>query len=124
MTTAVTSTTPTTSTTTQAPPSKEAAASYVRTLIPDYEKELKARGADLFGRTTVECAATGGPETECVVQVPYRRLQTCAIARGSVFVEQSGSKLRQSSRSGNGDLDLVEQICYIGPNGEPVPSKP
>jgi hypothetical protein len=96
----------------------------VSKLVPSYEKELKAKGADLFGNVTVQCAPTGGPEVECLVQIPYRRLQSCATARGSVFVESVGGNIHQSSHVNNGQLDLYQQICYIGPNGEPVPSKP
>jgi hypothetical protein len=55
-----------------AAPSNAAAQAYVTALIPRYENELKAKGADLFGTISVQCAATGGPETECLVQIPYR----------------------------------------------------
>jgi hypothetical protein len=82
-----------------AAPSNAAAEAYVRTLISAYENELTGRAADLFGNTTVQCAATGGRETECPVLIPYRRRRSCAIAKGSVFVEQSASGLRQSSRA-------------------------
>lgn len=106
------------------PPAIDASQAYVTGLIPAYEAKLKARGADLFGKTTVQCAATGGRQVECLVEIPYRRLQSCAIAKGSVFVQNGSSGLEQSQRPGNGDLSLYQQICYIGPNGDPVPSKP
>jgi hypothetical protein len=93
-------------------------------LIPGYENELKVKGADLFGTTSVQCAATGGPDVECLVQIPYRRLSTCAVAKGSVFVEQTASGLQKANRSNNGQLALFRQLCYIGPNGQPVPSNP
>lgn len=111
-------------TTSSSPPSIDAAQAYVTGLVPAYEAKLKGRGADLFGKSTVQCAATGGPEVECLVEIPYRRLQSCAMARGSVFVQHGPGGIEQSQRSGNGDLGIYEQICYIGPNGEPVPSKP
>jgi hypothetical protein len=107
-----------------AAPSNAAAQAYVTGLIPGYENELKATGADLFGTISVQCAATGGPETECLVQIPYRRLGTCAIAKGSVFVEQASGGLRKANRPTNGQLDLFREVCYIGPNGQPVPSNP
>jgi hypothetical protein len=96
----------------------------VSRLIPAYEAELTKHGADLFGKTGVECALTGGREVECLVKIPFRRLGRCGVAEGSVFVESTASGLQQSGRQGNGNLSGVQQICYIGPNGEPVPSRP
>jgi hypothetical protein len=112
------------SSTTAVAPSNSAARAYVSGLVPGYKNELKAKGADLFGTISVRCAATGGPETECLVQIPYRRLGTCAIAKGSVFVEQASGGLRKANRPTNGQLDLFREVCYIGPNGQPVPSNP
>lgn len=113
-----------TATATGAAPTSAESASYVRGLIPAYEDKIKARGGDLFGHVTVQCAATGGPGVECLVEIPYRRMKTCAKAKGSVFVEKTSSGVQQSNRSGNGQLDLIQQVCYIGRNGEPVPSRP
>jgi hypothetical protein len=104
------------------PPSIGDAESYARSLLPGYLSELRNRGADLFGKTVVQCAPTGGPELECLVRIPYRRLESCAVAKGSVFVEATPSGLQKAG--GGGRLSLIRQICYIGPNGEPVPSPP
>lgn len=112
---------PSTTTTTVTPPSNAEAASYVRTLISPYEDKLKAKGADMFGKPVVECAATGGTDVECILKIPFRRLDVCGLLEDTEFIAQAGSGLRPSR---TGSVKTVGQICYIGPNGQPVPSKP
>ncbi|HTU13687.1 MAG TPA: hypothetical protein VMF31_00695 [Solirubrobacterales bacterium] len=91
------------------------------TLVPYYKSELKKKGADLFGDVSVKCAPTGGPETECALEIPYRRLDECAVASGSVFTVMGEDGVETTPESG--ELDVGEQLCYIGENG-PVPSAP
>lgn len=91
--------------------------------VPQYRAALRKRGAGTFGDTTVECAATGGPRTECRVSIDYMRLSECAQATGTVFVVDRGDG-PQAAGGTLGGLDLTGQVCYIGPDGNPVPSKP
>lgn len=104
------------------PPSVSEAEAYAVTLLPEFKSELKAEGADLFGDVSVKCAPTGGPNTECAFEIPYRRLDECAKASGSVFVVKGSNGVEKAP--GSGALDVLAQVCYIGTNGEPVPSLP
>jgi len=61
---------------------------------------------------------------ECLVEIPYRRIDSCAVAKGSVFVDATSIGLQEAPGGKNGQLSLIQQICYIGPNNEPVPSRP
>jgi septin family protein len=68
-----------------------------------------------------------GSKVECLVKIPYERLEACAVAKGSVFVEAaSGGKARKAA--GSGDLKLYRQFCYVRRSApgevEHVPSPP
>jgi hypothetical protein len=111
-----------------APPSNAASATYVRSsLVPAYEQQLHKRGAEQFGTVSVKCAATGGSQTECAIRIPYKRLEDCAVAEGSVFIEGSTAGTPHQASNG-GSLKLIKQICYIAPGAsggiESVPSPP
>lgn len=88
--------------------------------MPQYRAALRKRGAGTFGDTTVECAATGGPRTECRVSIPYMRLSECAVASGTVMVTDSGD----GPQGSGGRLDSTGQVCYLGRDGQPTPAKP
>jgi hypothetical protein len=108
-------------------PSLADSESYVRSLLPGYLAELRNRGAERFGKTAVKCAPTGGLKIECLVKIPYERLEKCAVARGSVFVEAaSDGKPRKAADSGG--LSIYRQICYVRRSApgdvERVPSPP
>ena len=109
------------STATEAPEIPEARA-FVASFIPEVKSNIRDAGADLFGTPDLKCAATGGPETECVLEIPYRRLDECGIATSRVFVIQSDSGI--SATEGSGEIETRGQVCYIGANGEPVPEMP
>lgn len=83
---------------------------------------LRQEGADLVGDPDVRCAPTGGPETECQIEIPYRRLKACAIARWSIFVADRGTGPETLDEREQAETE--EQVCYIGADGEPVPEKP
>ena len=111
-----------------APPSNPASAAYVRSaLVPAYEQQLRKRGAEQFGTVSVKCAATGGSRTECAIRIPYKRLEDCAVATGSVFIE-AGATGTPHQASNGGSLKLLMQICYFGRSAsgesERVPSPP
>ncbi len=111
-----------------APPSNAASATYVRSsLVPAYEQQLRKRGAEQFGTVSVKCAATGGSQTECAIRIPYKRLEDCAVATGSVFIEAGTTETPRQAANG-GSLKLIRQICYFGRSAsgesERVPSPP
>jgi hypothetical protein len=111
-----------------APPSNAASATYVRSsLVPAYEQQLHKRGAEQFGTVSVKCAATGGSQTECAIRIPYKRLEDCAVAEGSVFIEGSTTGTPHQASNGR-SLKLIRQICYFGRSAsgesERVPSPP
>jgi hypothetical protein len=102
-------------------PSPTEAKVFVETrAVPQYRAALRKRGAGTFGDTTVECAATGGPRTECRVSIPYMRLSECAVASGTVMVTDNGD----GPQGSGGSLDSAGQVCYLGKDGQPTPSKP
>jgi len=99
---------------------KAEALEYARASIRTLKTNLKEIGADLFGSPDVQCAATGGIEIECLVELPFRRLDDCGIAETTLFVSRVEGELDHEG----GDVNTVEQICYIGENGEQVPERP
>lgn len=105
----------------EAPSVPEAKAYASTTLVPYYKSKLKEKGADLFGDISVKCAPTGGSETECAIKIPYRRLDECALASGSVFTVMGPDGVEAAEDSG--ELDVIGQVCYIR-DGGPVPSVP
>ena len=105
----------------EAPTISEAKA-FVESFIPEVKTNIRDSGADLLGTPDLKCAATGGPETECLLEIPYRRLDECAIAFTRVFVINSDTGVTATENSGN--IKAKSQICYIGPDGEPVPEMP
>lgn len=96
---------------------KAEALEYARASVRTLKTNLKEIGADMFGTPDVQCAATGGPEMECLVELPFRRLDDCGIAETTLFVTKSDDGLDHEG----GEVETRLQICYIGDNGEPVP---
>jgi hypothetical protein len=104
------------------PPSLSEAKAAVEDTIPEVKSNIRDIGADLIGTPSVQCAATGGPETECKMEIPFRRLDECAIATANVLFITGEDGIETTEDSG--DIDSRSQVCYIGDNGEPVPELP
>jgi hypothetical protein len=98
------------------PPSVAAAESYARSLLHGYRSELRSRGADLFGKSRVNCSSVRGSRFECQIKIPYKQRQLCRVAQGIVFVQSTSTGLETAA--GSGVLKLFPQICSIGPHGE------
>jgi hypothetical protein len=103
-------------------PSLAESKSFVEDFIPEVKTNIKKIGADLLGTPSVQCAATGGPETECVLEIPFRRLDECAVASTNVMVVNGEDGIEATDDSG--EIESEGQICYIGPDGESVPELP
>lgn len=92
-------------------------------VVPDIRSELRQDGVQAFGDTAIQCAPTGGPETECLIDVPFMRLNQCGIARRRALLREIRGQIVTAPDSPH-KSELKPQLCYIGANGESVPSPP
>jgi len=95
----------------------------VESVVPGIRSQLRQDGVQAFGDTAIQCAPTGGPETECLIEVPFIRHDQCGIARRRVLVKVINGEIVTAPDSSD-ESKLVPKICYIGANGESVPSPP
>lgn len=125
----VTVTTPAAETTTAPPPAEIAPAEaapealtvaqarrFARTLLPDVRKELRKQDVDDIGDQNVTCTSAAA----CTLTLDFRRGEECGRFELAVTLatDADGPYVEDQTQ------DTVAQICYIGPGGEPVPSRP
>lgn len=104
-------------------PSLPAAEAAARTLVPDIRSQLSEDGVEEFGTTEINCAGTDGPVAECVIEIPFMRLDECGITRAQVLLTEIDGEVGSAPDTPD-ESEVVPQICYVGPNGESVPSRP
>jgi hypothetical protein len=107
----------------RAPNYEDAKQRVVESIVPDIRSQLRQDGVQAFGDTAIQCAPTGGPETECLIEVPFIRHDQCGIARRRVLVTVMNGEIVTAPDSPD-ESKLVPEICYIAANGESVPSPP
>lgn len=114
-------------TTATAPPSapnfSDAKRRVAESILPDIRSELRQDGVQAFGDTAIQCAPTGGPETECLIDVPFVRHNQCGVARRRVLVRVINDEIVISPDSPD-KSELMPQVCHIGAKGQSVPSPP
>jgi len=107
----------------RAPNYRDAKQRVAESVVPEIRSQLRQGGIQAFGDTAIQCAPTGGPETECLIDVPFMRLDQCGIARRRVLLKVINGEIVTAPDSTD-ESDLVPKVCYIGANGESVPSPP
>lgn len=105
--------------TTEANPAAPAGAEarrFARTLLPGVRKELRKQGVDEIGDQMVTCGSRG----TCTLTLEFRRGEECGRFELEVTLATGADGPHVEDQT----QDTVPQICYIGRDGEPVPSRP
>lgn len=97
----------------------------VEFIVPDIRSHLRQDGARAFGDAAIQCAGTGRPEAECLIDVSFARVGQCGVASRRVLLRVVNGEIVTAPDSPDAsELKLVPQVCHIGANGQSVPSPP